>query len=96
MSQQIATTAGTVTLPAVKAQVSDGGSGVSMGPMGGTNTDSRVGLASDFNLFQELNDFIRVCCTNTGQAGPAVIVQLGMMLDDMRRNPNLRAPVYAP
>lgn len=96
MSQQIATTAGTFTNPAVEATVSDGGGGVSYGPSGGTNMDSRDGLSRDFNMFQELNDFIRLCATNLGQAGPAVIVQLEMMLADMRRNPNTRPPVYTP
>lgn len=96
MANQITTTTGTMTQPIVKAQVSDGGSGVSINDAGDTDFDSRVGLATDFNLFQELNDFIRVVAAGTGQAAPAVIVQLQTMLADMRRNPLTRPPVYTP
>jgi hypothetical protein len=92
------TISGTTSQPRLKT-IQQGGVGTTYGVSamtgsanqgsGGTDMDSRYCLQKDLNFFQELQGFIaemaRVCSMKPVEC----IVQLEMMLHDMRRQPSM-------
>ena len=73
-----------------------GGSGVTFQNIGDTDFDSKVGIQRGINLFDELDQFVAILAATLGVPGVVIIDQLRLMLNDMRRQPEMGQRVYAP
>lgn len=80
------TATGTVVDPEGDLPLNEGQS-VHERNLGGADIDSRVGIQSDRNGFQELNDFIRLMSSEWATPPRATMVRLRSMLADMLQRP---------
>lgn len=78
--------------PTTNAYVQPSAVGLGAGNM---NLDSKVGIQTDAQAYQELMSFVSRCAQNWGVDGLGVMVHLRMMLNTMLNNTEVRA-AYLP
>ena len=66
-----------------------GGSGVTFTKVGNDDFSARDSIATGKNLFDEVQQFIALCCANMSMQPIAVMDQITLILADLRRTPSM-------